>query len=486
MVPTGGSADRGRIDARYSDSLGVTATGVVSYDAFIINRSSYLKPFGKPASIIHICFDEKEDGLVNTRHILSPVVAVSLAASLSLGTLVPTVALADSDTLQAQVNEAQSRLNELYSEAEQRNYDLEATVGELNDTIKKLDKTTGEIKQTQADLVVARQHLGQVVADAYKAGEIDILQMLFESTDFDDLVSRVMYANKVATYHANAIAEVNELENSLKEKQATYTEEKERQEKLVEDQKALKEETDKAVDEAEAYYNQLSDELKAQIEIEQAAAALEAQKANEEAAARAAAQAEREATAAAQVSDTTEDNGGQTDAPAAQENDASDDTEVTTNDDTSDDVEDDNSGSGSVSTGYEAPASVTPSSTGSASAMVSQAYQAIGSAYRWSGYVWTGDPSTSAFTCSGLVDFALGRPTNSSWPTSLYAEVEGAGGIKTSIDQLNYGDLVFTGNGGIGHVGIYVGGGQFLDSSYDGVSVRAVNPGTFIGGGSIF
>ena len=122
----------------------------------------------------------------------------------------------------------------------------------------------------------------------------------------------------------------------------------------------------------------------------------------------------------------------------------------------------------------------------SAAAMVSQAYKAIGSAYRYSGYVWTGNPATSAFTCSGLVDFALGRPTNSSWPTSLYAEVQGAGGIKNSISKLNYGDLVFTGSGGIGHVGIYVGDGCFLDSSWDGVSVRAINPSTFIGGGSIF
>ena len=431
---------------------------------------------------------------MNTRHILSPVVATTLAASLSLGVLAPTFAFADSDTLRSQVDEAQSRLNELYSEAEQRNYDLEATVGELNDTIKKLDKTTDDIKQTQADLVVARQHLGQVIADDYKAGEINIVQMLFESTDFDDLVSRVVYANKVATYHANAVAEVNKLEDSLKEQQATYTEEKEHQESLVNEQKALKEETDKAVDEAEAYYNQLSDELKAQIEVEQAAAALAAQRANEEAAAQAAQQAEQEERATAQSSnadDASDDSEESSSTPTKKREQSSssqeseDTTEETTSSDESDD-EEESSSSESVNTGYEAPASVTPAATGSASAMVNQAYKAIGSAYRWSGYVWTGDPSTSAFTCSGLVDFALGRPTNSSWPTSLYAEVQGAGGIKTSIDALNYGDLVFTGNGGIGHVGIYVGGGQFLDSSYEGVSVRAVNPGTFIGGGSIF
>lgn len=416
---------------------------------------------------------------MNTRHILSPVIATTLAASLSLGILAPTISYADSDTLRSQVDEAQSRLNELYSEAEQRNYDLEATVGELNDTIKKLDKTTEDIKQTQADLEVARQHLGQVISDTYKGGEIDILQMLFESTDFDDLVSRIVYANKVATYHANAVAEVNELEDSLKEQQATYSKEKEHQEKLVNEQKALKEETDKAVDEAEAYYNQLSDELKAEIEIEQAAAALAAQKASEEAAAQAAQQAEREENAAAQSSNTNND-------AAADTNEETTTSNRTTTEETDDSDESESSSSSSVNTGYEAPASVTPSSTGSAAAMVSQAYQAVGSAYRWSGYVWTGNPSTSAFTCSGLIDFALGRPTNSSWPTSLYAEVQGAGGIKTSIGALNYGDLVFTGNGGIGHVGIYVGGGQFLDSSYDGVGVRAINPSTFIGGGSIF
>ena len=432
---------------------------------------------------------------MNTRHILSPVVATTLAASLSMGVIAPTFAFADSDTLRSQVNEAQSRLNELYSEAEQRNYDLEATVGELNSTIKKLDKTTDDIKKTQADLVVARQHLSQVIVDDYKAGEINIAQMLFESTDFDDLVSRVVYANKVATYHANAVAEVNELEDSLKEQQTTYTKEKERQESLVNEQKALKEETDKAVDEAEAYYNQLSDELKAQIEIEQAAAALAAQKANEEAAARAAQEAQREQAMTAQSSDesnnTANDNeetssSQRTDESSNSQENTSEETNNSNSEQTQSDDEEETTSSETVNTGYEAPASITPGATGSAAAMVNQAYQAMGSAYRWSGYVWTGDPSTSAFTCSGLVDFALGRPTNSSWPTSLYDEVQGAGGIKTSIDALSYGDLVFTGSGGIGHVGIYVGGGQFLDSSYDGVSVRPVNPGTFIGGGSIF
>lgn len=417
----------------------------------------------------------EEDGLVNTRHLLSPVVATTLAASLSLGAVVPTVAFADS--LESQVNEAQSRLNELYYEAEQRNYELEATVGELNDTNAKLEETNDAIAQTQSDLAVARKHLAEVVAENYKAGDISLLQLLFESSDFDNLISRVVYANKVATYHADAVNEVNTLKDSLKEQQDTYTKEQARQKELVAEQQARKDETDAAVSQAEAYYNQLSDELKSQIQAQKAAAAAAAVEANQEGAAAAERQAAEEQSA--QSSSSSESSSeAQTSNESTESSESSEATEST---------QTSSSSSNRATTGNEAPASsVAPAVSGSAAAMVAQAYKAIGSAYSYSGYYWTGNPSTSWFTCSGLIDFALGRPTNSSWPASLYSEVEGLGNMKHSLGSLNYGDLVFTGYGSVGHVGIYVGGGQYLDASYDGVSVRAVNTSTFIGGGSIF
>lgn len=424
---------------------------------------------------------------MDTRHYLKPVVASALAATLSLGTVTP--AFAVSASLEAQVNEAQTRLSELYGEAEQRNYELEQTVGELNKTIKKLDETSDAIVQTEADLAVARQHLGEVISEDYKAGHIDLLTLLFGANDFEDLVSRFVYANKVATYHADVVAEVNVLSNELKEQKDTYAEAAEQQKELVSEQKRLKEETDQAVSEAQTYYDQLSEELRAQIAAEQEAAA----KAAQEAAAAAAAEAER--LAAQEAEEAPEQVVEDTEAPAEttttttttkKKTKKQTTTTTTTTDETTTTTTEPSSGSKKATTGNEAPASVTPGATYSAAAMVSQAYQAIGSAYRYSGYVWTGNPATSAFTCSGLVDFALGRPSNSSWPTSLYAEVQGAGGIKKSISKLSYGDLVFTGTGGIGHVGIYVGDGCFLDSSWDGVGVRSINPSTFIGGGSIF
>lgn len=127
------------------------------------------------------------------------------------------------------------------------------------------------------------------------------------------------------------------------------------------------------------------------------------------------------------------------------------------------------------------PSSETPSSV---TAVVNRALAARGSAYRSSGYVWTGSPNGSAFTCSGLVDFALGRPSNSSWPESLYAEVGSA--MKYSVAELQYGDLVFSRYDGRnpGHVGIYLGNGLMIDSAPGGVDIRPAAT-NFIGGGPV-
>lgn len=128
--------------------------------------------------------------------------------------------------------------------------------------------------------------------------------------------------------------------------------------------------------------------------------------------------------------------------------------------------------------------SVTP--TGSTSSLVARAYSIIGSGYQWSGYDWNGSTSSSSFTCSGVVDYALGLPSQSNSPETLYAAVGSS--LVTDTSQLQYGDLVFYSYAGRypGHVGIYVGGGQIIDSIPNGgVAVRDVNYMPCMGGGPI-
>jgi cell wall-associated NlpC family hydrolase len=81
-------------------------------------------------------------------------------------------------------------------------------------------------------------------------------------------------------------------------------------------------------------------------------------------------------------------------------------------------------------------------------------------------YVWAGS-APGGFDCSGLVRYAY-QQVGVSLPHSSYA----MWGYGTSVprDQLQPGDIVFF--NGLGHVGIYVGGGQFVHAPHTGTDVQ--------------
>jgi cell wall-associated NlpC family hydrolase len=81
-------------------------------------------------------------------------------------------------------------------------------------------------------------------------------------------------------------------------------------------------------------------------------------------------------------------------------------------------------------------------------------------------YVWAGS-SPGGFDCSGLVMWAYAQ-VGVSLPHSSYAQY--GYGVPVSRDQLAPGDLVFF--DGLGHVGIYIGGGQFVHAPHTGDVVK--------------
>jgi cell wall-associated NlpC family hydrolase len=81
-------------------------------------------------------------------------------------------------------------------------------------------------------------------------------------------------------------------------------------------------------------------------------------------------------------------------------------------------------------------------------------------------YVWGGS-SPRGFDCSGLVSYAFAQ-IGISVPHSSYEQY--AMGIPVSMSQLQPGDLVFF--TGASHVGIYIGGGQFIHAPHTGDVVK--------------
>jgi peptidoglycan DL-endopeptidase CwlO len=81
-------------------------------------------------------------------------------------------------------------------------------------------------------------------------------------------------------------------------------------------------------------------------------------------------------------------------------------------------------------------------------------------------YVWGGS-SPRGFDCSGLVSYVFAQ-IGVSLPHSSYAQF--GMGTPVSISQLQPGDLVFF--TGASHVGIYIGGGQFIHAPHTGDVVK--------------
>jgi peptidoglycan DL-endopeptidase CwlO len=86
-------------------------------------------------------------------------------------------------------------------------------------------------------------------------------------------------------------------------------------------------------------------------------------------------------------------------------------------------------------------------------------------------YVW-GGASPSGFDCSGFVMYVYAQ-VGVSLPHNAAAQY--GYGSAVSRSELAPGDLVFF--DGLGHVGIYIGGGQFVHAPHTGDVVKVSNLG---------
>ena len=92
----------------------------------------------------------------------------------------------------------------------------------------------------------------------------------------------------------------------------------------------------------------------------------------------------------------------------------------------------------------------------------------VGIAYQYLGtpYVW-GASGPSAFDCSGFTAYVYAQ-VGISLPHNAAAQF--GYGTPVSRDQLQPGDLVFF--DGLGHVGLYIGGGNFIHAPHTGDVVK--------------
>ena len=379
----------------------------------------------------------------------------------------PTAAIAASSSdLQAQLQQAEAQTAKYQEQATNAFAELEQLQAELEDTRAQIASTEEEISQKQVELDAAQDTLAGRVSSNYKTGGVSLVSILFDSSSFEDLVSRVYYANRVAESDAEVISQVQGVQAELAAKQSELESQQEEQQRLVDDAQAKAGEIQSALEQQQAYVSSLSSE------VQEALAAEEAQR-----------RAEAEAAANANAGNNSSQGGSNGNNSGSNNN---------SNNNSSNNSGSNNNSGGSSNNNSSSSGNQNYGS--GISGAIAAAKSQLGVSYSWAGNAIPGQE----FDCSGLVWWAYkkagisiprGQRMSNGRGNSMIGWCLDGGGWTTDQSQLQAGDLMFWGGGvnSTTHVGMCIGGGLMIHSNWGGVEIASVyySSGSFVGGGPI-
>ncbi len=320
------------------------------------------------------------------------------------------------------------------AQVEGLNQNLEQTVEAWNYANLQLDQieadlasNTRHLKAARKSLVVAQGHIAERLRDLYVNGEGDsTLEVILGSRSLDDVVARLEAIERVSSQDAQILQQVKRYRKEVEQRRVTLQEARQKQAQIVEQQAAQKASIESQIAEQNRLLGSVKDEIaRMQAEEQRRQAALAAQARARAAAQQAAAQAA--ATSAQQGATPTYEPGidvGSYDVPAAKYG-----------------------------------------------GVVAIALQYLGVPY-----VWGGSSPSTGFDCSGFIMYVYAQ-VGVSLPHHAASQYNY--GVPVPYDQLAPGDLVFF--HGLGHAGIYIGGGQFVHAPHTGDVVKISDLGSYSG-----
>ena len=349
---------------------------------------------------------------------------------------------AKNDALLKQIQTANEKTAKLSNDVSNKALDIKNAEEKISASQAKIASYNQQIVKAQVEVGKRKDNLKEQLISLQKqvgnsvTGNI-YFDFVLNSNSLTDLVGRSLTVNKLSQASAEALQAVKDSQAKVKTLQ---TEQEAKQETLVATKSQL--ESDKAKIESLK-----SDAEKSASDLQQT---LEANKdklaqlaASEDAAKAAAATAAVAATPSASSTSTASSSA------------ASSSVNTSTNTSTT--------SASSGASASQAPASNTSSVSVSGGSIASNAAKYIGVPYVYGG------TSPSGFDCSGLIYYAA-KEAGINLPRT--SQAQSTLGSYVSVSDLQAGDLVFW--GGVGsayHVGIYIGGGQYLHAPAPGQNV---------------
>lgn len=335
----------------------------------------------------------------------------------------------DRDAIKADLSDAESEIAEVLIELEELNKEIERVDNALKENEEKMDETQDKISEREAEVEKLEEEIAELeeaiekryeilkeraISLQQSGGEITYLEVIFGAQDFSDFITRVQAVNKITDSDTS----------------------------LIEQQEADKKEVETKQDEV---VSKLDDLKEMEVEIKGMLATIEEQKSENEV--KKDDLKEKEDSLMA-MKDELEVEDSRL---ATLENDVERSLSTATSPAPNTTVAsasvgaDSNSGDNNVTR---------TSGSGGVSTAINAGFNHLGTPYVWGG------KSPSGFDCSGFVSWAFAQG-GISIPSSTSALA--STGSKVSASNMQAGDIVFFDTYKTnGHVGIYLGGGQFI------------------------
>lgn len=346
------------------------------------------------------------------RRILAALITSSLVVT-------PVLAAPSVDDLQKSKASAQSEVNSLQSQ-------LQSIVSKITQLEADLTTKGEEIIQAQADLEQAQEDektqyaaMKLRIKYMYEAGDATALESLVSSEDFSDLLSKAEYVQSVHGYDRDKLEEYVATKQKIADLKEQLETEQSQLESMQTEYETEESNLTTLIDSKEAEVADLDSQIQE--------AAEKAAKEEEERQKKAEEERQKQLQAASQNSTTTNSNSGSSNSSSSS-----------------------NSNKGNSS-------SSSSSSSGSyvSGSTVSRAYSALGKPYVW------GAAGPNSFDCSGLVSFCLTGRYSHTYSSSDFVGL-------TKVSNPQPGDICVR----VGHVGVYIGGGQMIHAPHTGDVVK--------------
>jgi cell wall-associated NlpC family hydrolase len=320
---------------------------------------------------------------------------------------------------QPPISEKRAEAERVFAEVQQLNMSLGRADELVNLANLRLSRVQHELVVNQHELVVAKRNLvrsqraiAQRLVTLYTSPQTSTIEVILGAKSLDDMLNQVDTQNRISSLDAQVLGQVNTFKGAVRRHGIALRKARVQAKRLVA-QRAAEEHSIAA---------QLAERQRLLLSIKGQIAQLEAQ------------QRALDARLAQQASTRM------IEAQAASQQ----------------------SLSSSIVGGFAAsPAGMPPVPASHYTGAVGVAMSFVGTPYVWGG------ASPGGFDCSGLVMYAY-QSVGVSLPHSSYAMWNY--GVPVPADQLQPGDLLFF--DGLGHVGMYIGGGEFVHAPHTGTVVQ--------------